>query len=354
MNPKQPKKMLILDILDILRRRSDVNHRLSQKDIVDYLKLDFGMTADRKTVARNLADLIDEGLPIGFRKVPRITRNPATGEECSNAIATDYYFEHEFSEAELRLLIDGIIFSRHIAPSQRRALIKKLEGLSSMHFKSRVKHVSSMPRDQTDNKQLFYTIDLLDEAISRKRKVSFKYITIGPDKKAHARRRRDGSERVYVCTPYQMAVNEGKYYLICSYDKYDDVTNYRVDRIIDLEILDERGKPFNSLIGADGQGLDLEQYMREHIYMYAGGTVRATFRIVKRMTGDIIDIFGSKVRFFNETDDSIDVETLVNENAMIRFCCNFAPDVVLLSPQNIVARVQEQLCAALGAYVPSP
>ena len=91
MNPKQPKKMLIMDILEILRKYSDADHRLSQKDIIDLLESKFGMKADRKAVARNIADLIDEGYAIGYREVPRTTRDPKTGEERSANIVTDYY-----------------------------------------------------------------------------------------------------------------------------------------------------------------------------------------------------------------------------------------------------------------------
>lgn len=45
----------------------------------------------------------------------------------------------------------------------------KLEGLSNAYFRSRVKHIARLPEDKTDNKQLFLTIELLDEAISRGR-----------------------------------------------------------------------------------------------------------------------------------------------------------------------------------------
>ena len=34
---KQPKKLLIMNILDILKRYTDENHRLSQKEIVEIL-----------------------------------------------------------------------------------------------------------------------------------------------------------------------------------------------------------------------------------------------------------------------------------------------------------------------------
>ncbi len=38
MYAKQPKKLLIVNILDILRRYSDENHRLSQREIGDLLR----------------------------------------------------------------------------------------------------------------------------------------------------------------------------------------------------------------------------------------------------------------------------------------------------------------------------
>lgn len=44
-----------------------------------------------------------------------------------------------------------------------------------------------------------------------------------------------------------MAAKEGKYYLICNYDKYDDISNYRLHRITELKILDEPTKPFEHL-----------------------------------------------------------------------------------------------------------
>ena len=45
---KQPKKLLILNILDILRKYTDEDHRLSQKEIAEILKNEYDMKADRK------------------------------------------------------------------------------------------------------------------------------------------------------------------------------------------------------------------------------------------------------------------------------------------------------------------
>ena len=71
MYTKQPKKLLIMNILDILRRYSDADHRLSQKDIIDILKRDYEMEADRKAIRRNILDLIENG------KIDLIVNSPA-------------------------------------------------------------------------------------------------------------------------------------------------------------------------------------------------------------------------------------------------------------------------------------
>ena len=46
-----PKKMLIINILDILKKYTDENHRLSQKDIIEILNKEYCMKIDRKSVS---------------------------------------------------------------------------------------------------------------------------------------------------------------------------------------------------------------------------------------------------------------------------------------------------------------
>lgn len=43
MYTKQPKKMIIINILDILKRYTDENHRLSQREIIDILEQEYDM-----------------------------------------------------------------------------------------------------------------------------------------------------------------------------------------------------------------------------------------------------------------------------------------------------------------------
>ena len=123
MYTKQPKKMIVINILDILKRYTDENHRLSQREIMDILEREYDMKVDRKAVKRNLMNLIDFGYQVEYSESIRQGKN---GEE--EIIFTDWYLEKDFTDSELRLLIDSLLFSKHIPYSQCKALIEKLEG----------------------------------------------------------------------------------------------------------------------------------------------------------------------------------------------------------------------------------
>ncbi len=58
----QPKKLMIINILDILKKYSDEDHRLTQKDIIELLKRDYNMTVDRKSVKSNLMTLLKQAI----------------------------------------------------------------------------------------------------------------------------------------------------------------------------------------------------------------------------------------------------------------------------------------------------
>ena len=347
MSDIHPKKLVILYILDILQKYTDEEHRLSQKEIQDILKREYEMTVDRKAVKRNLLNLIEYGSNIEYREVSRkdIFRKKdsvsykGTSDFADKEISeddllwTDFYLKQKFTNEELRLLIDSLLFSKHIPYSQAKELIKKLESLSNIYFKSCSQYIYPLPIERTDNKQVFYNISILDDAIRKKKKVLFEYAEYHTDKKMHLKKWEDGSVRAYIITPYQMAVQEGKYYLICNYDKYDDISNYRVDRIRNIQIIEEKGKPFETLKWSGHQPMNLNEYMKEHVYMYSSENAFVKFRIVKAMISDVIDLFGKGVNFSEETDTHVSVSVHVNERAAEQFAKNYAPDVVILQPK---------------------
>jgi predicted DNA-binding transcriptional regulator YafY len=303
---------------------------MDQKEILDELNRSFDPPLDRKTVRRNIECLVDMGFPIIYT-----IQNRKGG----NDIWTDFYLERDFTEPELRLLIDGLLFSNHIPYRQCQDLIKKLEGLSSKYFHAHVKHIKTLPDNQLFNSEIFYTIEILGEAISAKKKASFQYVRYVTDKKAHPKLDSDGNPKVFI-SPYQMAAKDGKYYLICNYDVYDDISIYRIDRITNIKTLDDHIKPFSKLKDAHGKRFDLGEYMKTHIYMYSCGESRVRFNIVPAMESDILDIFGKEVIFEKETEEYTTVSAKVTEAAMLQFAKAHAPDVVILEPQELVDKMK--------------
>ena len=348
MYTKQPKKLLIINILDILKKYSDEEHRLSQKDIVEILARDYDMQAERKAVKRNIMNLIDFGYEIEYTENVRTVVNSETGEREENSIMTDFYLVREFDDSELRLLIDGLLFSRHVQYSQCKTLIEKLEGLSSNYFRSRVKHIATTPDNTPPNKQLFFTIDVLDEAITKHKQVSLRYNHFGTDKKLHPNEK-DGMIAEYIINPYQIAATNGRYYLICNFDQYDNVSHLRLDRITEIKLLDTPVKSMKKVTGLEN-GFDLPRHMAEHVYMFAGESIPVTFRAKKYIVGDVIDWFGKDVKFPDETEDEVTVKVKVNREAMRKWALQYALHVRVTAPDDLVDVIKTDIREAAENY----
>lgn len=323
-----PKKMIIINILDILKKYTDMDHRLTQAEIMDILKKEYSMDIDRKTVKRNLMNLLDLDCGIDYTEISRKDEN---GNE--STICTDWYIQREFTDAELRILIDSLLFSKSIPHKQCKDLIGKIKGLSNIYFDKKVGHICNLPDSQPQNKELFYTIDILDEAISQNKKVAFLYNSYGPDKKLHPKR-----EAEYIVNPYQMAATNGRYYLICNYDKYDNLSNYRIDRITNIRILDEKRKPMNRL--ADGQW-NLPKHMAEHLYMFAGRSIRAKFKADNSIIDQIIDWFGMDVEFRPTNENNSLATVQVNEDAFFYWAMQYGLYIEVLEPADMRERIKQ-------------
>ena len=162
----EPKKLALLRIWQILQRHSDYDHPMTQEEIIKYLENDYGIQMERKAVGKNIADLRDAGIDIGSCR------------------AGSYIDSREFEDSELKLLIDGVLQSKHITARHSKDLIEKLCGLSNKYFRSHVKNVYSVNEwSKTENQALFYNIDVVDEAIASGKQVQYDYNKYGVDAK---------------------------------------------------------------------------------------------------------------------------------------------------------------------------
>ena len=73
----------------------------------------YNMEVNRKTVKRNLITLIDFGYDIEYSETRRIIKDKY-GNKSESTILSDFYLNRDFTNGELRLIIDSLIFSKHI------------------------------------------------------------------------------------------------------------------------------------------------------------------------------------------------------------------------------------------------
>jgi len=321
------KKLLILVILKVLQHYTDTEHHLTQQKILYILRTEYGITCDRRSVKSNIMDLIEMGYDINMDN--------------------GYYLaSRDFEPAELRMLIDSVLFSRHISLNQRKRLIDNLIAQGNKHFKAKVSHVSALPDlSHTDNKHIMLVIDTLNDAIDEKKKVEFVYNSYGTDFKLHPR-----PHSPYLVSPYQMVASNGRYYLLANSERYPDITYFRIDRITDIKIMtDIPIKPIKEINGM-ANGFNLPRHMAEHTYMFCGESVRIQLKTTKAMMNDLIDWFGMDFKIVKEIDDDIIVSVTCNYNAMFYWALQYGSYVEVLTPQKLREELKDTICKMYERY----
>ena len=294
------------------------------------LKLHYDVECDRRTVKSNLEALNALGHSLGYD----------IGMEDGYCL-----LERDFEEAELRILIDSVLYSKNISQSFAQKLLDKLKKQGNSYFRKKVQYIcNSDEMRYADNKQVLYNLDTLNTAIAEKKKVSFVYNSYGTDFKLHPKRK----ER-YVVNPYQLVINNGWYYLIANYDKYDDISHYRIDKITEIEIMHEKCK-LVTMVKEMENGFSLPKHMAEHIYMYSGDSIATKLLVDKAIMNELIDWFGKDFRILEQYDSTMKIRVKCNEEAMRYWALQYGPYVEVLEPEHLRERVREDVNSMAKKY----
>jgi len=253
----------------ILREQTDEHNSLTIAEITDKLA-PYGITVERKTLYLDLECLQLAGMDIQVAK----------GRGNRYALVS-----REFELPELKLLVDAVQSCRFITEKKSRVLIKKLEGLTSTYEARRMeRQVFICRRVKTCNEAIYYAIDALNTAVAESKKVRFHYCEYGPDK----RRRLKNDGEFYTASPYVICWDDEYYYLVCSHPGRSGLTHFRVDKIMDITVLDEPSEKAP-------EDFDPAQYARQTFSMFGGEECRATLRFDSSLIGVAIDRFGSDI-----------------------------------------------------------
>ena len=263
------KKRLLM-LIKLLQDHTDEDHPVSTRDIMAYYK-ENGMSSDRKTLDADIKLLQEQGFDL-----IKIKSSP-----------NKYYIaSREFELPELKLLIDAVQSSRFITEKKSRELSKKLAGLASAEqAKELDRHTGVNGRAKSTNEQQLYTVDTITKAINEKKKIRYQYQEY--DGKKRKILRNNGEE--YVLSSYMLYWNEDFYYVVGYSDKRECITAFRVDRIVNIEILDEKAvkKP---------KGFKVSDYSSSIFGMFSGPETEVELECRNDLMKYIIDRFGERIK----------------------------------------------------------
>ena len=326
----EPKKLLILRILEILTQYSDCEHKLRQGDIMNLLRLNYGIECERKAVARNVEYLQDAGYDIVSDK------------------SGTYLAERKFEVGELRLLIDSVLANRNVCKSHTKELVAKLAKEGGKYFKNYTKHVINLDDWQKqESKEYFYNIELLCEAIEKKRQIAFFYNSYDVDKKLHHRK-----EEKRLVNPYQLLLKNGFYYLVCNYDNHENGIYCRVDKITEIEILETPIKPYVQVQGFEN-GLNIGRISNRLPYMFdepAQEIVFETRNCGQNIVDSVLDWFGTDVKIEQAENGEIRFRLYASPRAMRFWILQFGKYVKVLQPQSLCDIIKADIAEMQKLY----
>ena len=321
----EPKKLALIRVLQILERHSDADHPIKHDKIVELLMSVYGLAVERKAIGRNISLLNEAGYDIETTK------------------KGSYLATRTFENSELKMLIDGVLSSKHIAPKQSKELIAKLCEQANKYFKKSVKNIYSVGDwNKTENVAVFYNIEIVDDAIELEKQVKFDYNKYGADKQMHR-------TATHTVSPYQMILHNGRYYLMGYNEKWGHVQYYRMDRITDIGLVDKVRTPIKSVKGFES-GIDYKRFSSSMPYMFFDEPVRVKFVANDWVVDQIIDWFGKDIKIEDLKDGRFLVEVKASVNAMEYWAMQYLNAVEVLSPLELRERLKKNVQIANEKY----
>ena len=281
-------KPRILYLLKILLERTDEEHPLSTTQLIGILNEEYGISAHRTTITKDIAALVEYGLDI-------VTIHSTQSK----------YFvaSRKFELPELKLLIDAVESSKFITKKKSETLIEKIHTMTSPGQVAKLKRNNYVVnRIKPDNEQIYYIIDAINDAINTGKQISFQYYDYTGLKKKVLKNKGE----VYKLSPYKLLWCGDYYYVLGYSEKKSKVINFRVDRIASKpEILDKDIIPMPD-------DFDIENYTKEVFFMFSGEKVLVDLRCDNSLMKTMVDRFGEDVTTLAYDMTSFRVQTEVS------------------------------------------
>ena len=234
------------------------------------------------------------------------------------------------------MLVDAVQSSKFISEHKSRELIGKIEALASKHDASQLhRQVWIAGRVKTMNESIYYNVDKIHLAINSDKQIRFKYYDWDLNKEMQPRY--DGMW--YQLSPWVLMWDDEMYYLVVYDAKHDKVTHYRVDKMKQIEVLDEprEGK-------AAFEGFNLANYTKSLFGMYSGEETKVTLEAENYMVGVLIDRFGKDIIIIPVDEDHFQtVVTVAVSTHFLGWIISLGGAVRIVGPDAVAEQMKDLL-----------
>jgi predicted DNA-binding transcriptional regulator YafY len=305
----------------MLRKNTDELHPMTTSQLCTALS-DMGIPCDRRTLSQDIATL-----------------NELEYEVMSTTVGHEkaYYVEdRSFSVPELKILIDAVHASSFITEKKSGELIEKIAALGGIHRAEVLKrNMVCFNTRKHSNEKIYYTIDCLEDAILTQKKVIFLYFDL--NEKGERVYRRDGHH--YVVEPVALVFNEDNYYLTCYSSRHDSTSNYRVDRMDGVWIIDE---PCCEKAVALRE--EVAAYTEQALKMFGGQLEDVVLEFDRSLMGAVYDRFGEDTQItpLGHTKCIAPVKVRISP-VFWGWVFQFGKQMKILSPDTVVSQFNDHL-----------
>ncbi len=314
----------VLFLQKYLEEHTDDDHVITTEELIKLYEAN-GYKAQRQTIADDVAVLVSSGFEVIVNQVAR------------NKTKTNAYHigARLFELPELKLLVDAVSSSRFITAEKSELLIKKLSQLTNEENRNDLSaRIYTGDRLKTTNPNVLVNIDTIYNAIRDKKKITFHYWDYAPNKEKVLKH--DGAD--YVFSPYVLLWNDDRYYVPGYSEKHQDTVKFRVDRMCDIQIMDEEAHidpEFNAA-----------EYSKKVIKMYDDKLPEraVTLRCQNEYMKNVLDRFGEDIKTTTVNKDSFRARvTVVPSSTFFGWVMQYKGGILIERPAEVKRNYEEML-----------
>ena len=321
----------LLKVKEILEKETDEEHGLSYQEIADKLAKEFGYECkiDKKAIMRDIEALRDFGLDI------------IDGESKYNK----KFFKHldkKFDYCELKMLIDVVSAAKSIPQKETQKLIDKISSLTSCHNEKCLKEQLCLDKSvkyEDKGVKFIYKINNISQAVTENKMISFCYGRYDFNKKFKI------SEVCIIFKPYNLIWDNGFYYVIGERDGFGGLSNYRVDRMDNVDVLKTKFKAYKT---------DISEYVSKNINMFPGDIKPIKIKLKKdeKLLNVVYDRFGiDNVKVLEIKNNYIILRTYsAITKGLLYWILSLGANVKVLSPEILVEMVIDTIEKLSNSY----